>query len=101
MQYRYLSGIDLTGIQAVVLSHGHFDHTAGLPNLLARLGSQQVSLIFHPCACLERKVVMPGGHERDVSPPKIADLQQENVPFIEKQDPTLLVDNMGSWCQAK
>ena len=32
-----LLGSDLTKIDAVVLSHGHYDHTGGVPALLERL----------------------------------------------------------------
>lgn len=30
-------GIDLTGISTIVLSHGHVDHTGGLPNVLKKI----------------------------------------------------------------
>ncbi len=87
-------GVNLQDIQAVILSHGHSDHTLGLPGLIGRLGSQKFSLVFHPDAYLEKKLVMPGGYEFSVSPPKIADLRQENITFMEKKDPTLLIDDM-------
>ena len=40
-------GIDLSKIDKVVLSHGHFDHTGGLRQLLRRIG-KQVDIIAHP-----------------------------------------------------
>ena len=39
-------GIDLTDIPTVVLSHGHFDHTGGLPQVLSF--SRKVKIIAHP-----------------------------------------------------
>ncbi|HOE17223.1 MAG TPA: MBL fold metallo-hydrolase [Syntrophorhabdaceae bacterium] len=39
-------GIDLTKIDAIVLSHGHHDHTGGLLDVLKRLGKTRV--IGHP-----------------------------------------------------
>lgn len=39
-------GIDLTKIDAIVLSHGHHDHTGGLCDVLKRLGRKRV--IAHP-----------------------------------------------------
>jgi 7,8-dihydropterin-6-yl-methyl-4-(beta-D-ribofuranosyl)aminobenzene 5'-phosphate synthase len=49
-------GIDLTDITAVVISHGHNDHTNGLPalgKLLQRKG-KRVPVILHP-TCMEKK----------------------------------------------
>ena len=42
-----LLGIDLTQIDTIVLSHGHFDHTGGLQLLLAAIG-HEVPIIAHP-----------------------------------------------------
>lgn len=41
-------GIDLSQAQSVVLSHGHYDHTAGLPGTAERL--RQAKLYVHPSA---------------------------------------------------
>ena len=40
-------GIDLSKIDKIVLSHGHFDHTGGLRQLLRRIG-KNVDIIAHP-----------------------------------------------------
>lgn len=87
-------GINLADVQAVILSHGHFDHTLGLPGLMESLASQHIALVFHPDAYLERKIVTPSGNEFNVSAPNIADLRRESITFIEKVDPTLLFDDM-------
>ena len=87
-------GIDVNDIQAIIISHGHLDHTMGLPSLIEKLGPQQIPLISHPDAFLERKIIMPGGYEVNVSAPKLTASQQEKIAFVKKTDPTLLVDNM-------
>ena len=87
-------GINVNDMQAIVLSHGHMDHTMGLPALINKLGAHQIPLIFHPDALLERKVIMPGGYENNVSAPKLTDLQQDKIVVVSKKDPTLLVENM-------
>jgi 7,8-dihydropterin-6-yl-methyl-4-(beta-D-ribofuranosyl)aminobenzene 5'-phosphate synthase len=51
--------VDLSQIEAVVLSHGHFDHFGGLVDLLNRIPGR-VPLVLHPDAFLERRLVIPG-----------------------------------------
>ena len=40
-------GIDLSGIDKIVLSHGHYDHTGGLRQILPKIG-KEVEIIAHP-----------------------------------------------------
>ena len=49
-------GIELTDITAVAISHGHNDHTNGLPALgkLLQRSGKRITVILHP-ACLEKK----------------------------------------------
>jgi len=42
-----LLGIAWNEIDAMVLSHGHYDHTGGLPNALSRIG-KRIKVIAHP-----------------------------------------------------
>lgn len=41
-----LLGVDLTGVTEVVLSHGHFDHTGGLKDILLKTGGARITA--HP-----------------------------------------------------
>ena len=40
-------GIDLSKIDKIVLSHGHFDHTGGLREVLRKIG-KEIEIIAHP-----------------------------------------------------
>jgi 7,8-dihydropterin-6-yl-methyl-4-(beta-D-ribofuranosyl)aminobenzene 5'-phosphate synthase len=86
--------INPSGIQAIILSHGHADHAMGLPGLIDRLGSRNLPLVLHPDAYLERKLVLPNGAEVNLPPPKKQDLRRENVEIIEEVGPSMLVDDM-------
>ena len=48
-----LFGIELQKVNAIVLSHGHFDHFTGLASVLKRI-SRPVKLYAHPDAFLKR-----------------------------------------------
>ncbi len=41
-------GLELSGVQTIVLSHGHHDHTGGLRALLPRMGGEGVRVVAHP-----------------------------------------------------
>jgi len=81
-------------MQAIILSHGHADHTMGLAGLLTRLGSRSLPLLLHPDAYLERKITFPTGLELRLPPPRKSDFQREHIQVIEEIGPSLLVDGL-------
>jgi len=82
----------LADVRAIVLSHGHADHTGALIGLVRRLGKRGLPLIAHPDAFLQRKVVIPDGREVKLPPPDREALLQEGVNIIEDKEPSLLLD---------
>jgi 7,8-dihydropterin-6-yl-methyl-4-(beta-D-ribofuranosyl)aminobenzene 5'-phosphate synthase len=40
--------LDLKKIEAIVLSHGHYDHTGGMKSVLERIGRPEVRIVAHP-----------------------------------------------------
>jgi 7,8-dihydropterin-6-yl-methyl-4-(beta-D-ribofuranosyl)aminobenzene 5'-phosphate synthase len=87
-------GFDPADIQAIVLSHGHTDHSMGLSGLIDLVGEQHLPLVLHPDAFLERKLVLPNGSEVNIPPPRKAEFQRENIEIIEEAGPSMLVDGM-------
>jgi 7,8-dihydropterin-6-yl-methyl-4-(beta-D-ribofuranosyl)aminobenzene 5'-phosphate synthase len=43
-------GVDLSAVEGVALSHGHYDHTGGLPALLEVIRRPQMPVYLHPAA---------------------------------------------------
>jgi 7,8-dihydropterin-6-yl-methyl-4-(beta-D-ribofuranosyl)aminobenzene 5'-phosphate synthase len=86
--------INVSDIQAVILSHGHADHALGLPGLIDRVGPRHLPLVLHPDSYLERKIVLPSGAEVNLPPPRKEDLRRENIEIIEEVGPSMLVDGL-------
>jgi 7,8-dihydropterin-6-yl-methyl-4-(beta-D-ribofuranosyl)aminobenzene 5'-phosphate synthase len=54
--------VDLKGIEALALSHGHLDHVGGLKQLVDRVGRRGVELVLHPTAFRSpRYLKLPSG----------------------------------------
>jgi 7,8-dihydropterin-6-yl-methyl-4-(beta-D-ribofuranosyl)aminobenzene 5'-phosphate synthase len=80
-------------LHAVVLSHGHTDHTRGLLGLIKRYGRPRVPIVLHPDAYLKRKNIQPDGQESEHIPPTKSDLEAEDIELIEERGPTMLIGN--------
>lgn len=78
-------------LHAVVLSHGHTDHTRGLMGFIKRYGRPKVPIVLHPDAYLKRKNIQPDGHESEHIPPSKRDLEAEDVQIIEERGPSMLI----------
>jgi 7,8-dihydropterin-6-yl-methyl-4-(beta-D-ribofuranosyl)aminobenzene 5'-phosphate synthase len=79
-------------LRAIVLSHGHGDHTMGLIGMLQRRGRRRLPLVIHPGAFRNRRLVFPDGREVRLPPPSRADLAAEDVEVVERSTPSYLLD---------
>lgn len=70
-------GVDLGAVDAVVLSHGHYDHTGGLPAVLSRAPLTEVHA--HPSATAPRYSIR-GGVARPIAMPEAARAALEAHP---------------------
>jgi 7,8-dihydropterin-6-yl-methyl-4-(beta-D-ribofuranosyl)aminobenzene 5'-phosphate synthase len=85
-------GIDLAGVQGVVLSHGHFDHAGGLAGLAARLGPRGMPMVLHPRAWTRRRLAPPNGEVHELPTLSKRALVGEGFEVVERREPSLLVD---------
>jgi len=83
-------GIDPGTIEAVVLSHGHFDHTAGLDGLIRTLGQANMPLVLHPHAWRRRRMVLPGREPREMPTPSRRALAEAGFELLETPRPSFL-----------
>jgi 7,8-dihydropterin-6-yl-methyl-4-(beta-D-ribofuranosyl)aminobenzene 5'-phosphate synthase len=63
-----LLGVDLTKVDKIVLSHGHFDHTGGLESVLSRIG-KEIEVIAHPDIWQAKYAVSEGAAPRYIGIP--------------------------------
>ena len=87
-----LLGVDLGSIQAIVLSHGHTDHTQGLDGLLDKLGKRHLPILLHPDAFLKRRLVVNDQESIDLPPPSLHDLEREGIELLVERGPSFLIN---------
>ena len=84
-------GIDVGGLQGVVLSHGHFDHAGGFDGLARLRGRSGLPLTVHPAVWTRRRLELPAGQGLEMLTLSRGALQREGFEIIERRQPSLLV----------
>ena len=86
--------VDTEGIEAIVLSHGHMDHTGSLYPLLDRIG-RHIPLVVHPDAFIAPRYLGLDDGSTLLFPQTLikADLEAQNIELLAKKTPSLLADD--------
>jgi 7,8-dihydropterin-6-yl-methyl-4-(beta-D-ribofuranosyl)aminobenzene 5'-phosphate synthase len=88
-----LLGVDLSQIDKIVLSHGHFDHTGGLKQVLGQIG-RQIEVIAHPDIWQEKYVTGQGGSDYIGIPFSPKELEELGARFNLTADPVAISDTI-------
>jgi len=84
--------IDPGSIEAIVCSHGHFDHTGGFEGLIRALGRANLPVLIHPHFWRRRRVVLPGREPIEIPTTSRRALAEAGFDVIEEQQPSFLFD---------
>jgi len=84
--------IDPRSIEAVVCSHGHFDHTAGLDGLARYLGRSNLPVIIHPDFWNKRRAIFPGRDPIEMPTTSRVALEEVGFTIVEDRQPSFLLD---------
>jgi len=87
-------GVDLRRIDKIVLSHGHFDHTGGLRQVLLKM-RKEVEIIAHPDVWEAKYHRRQGGRDRYVGIPFLRqELESHGARFNLTTEPVKITDNI-------
>jgi 7,8-dihydropterin-6-yl-methyl-4-(beta-D-ribofuranosyl)aminobenzene 5'-phosphate synthase len=86
--------VDLSAVEAMVLSHGHMDHFGGVEQLAERVGKQGIELVLHPTAFRESRYIKVTDDFK-INLPQLTREKFENagVRIVESEKPRMLLDD--------
>jgi 7,8-dihydropterin-6-yl-methyl-4-(beta-D-ribofuranosyl)aminobenzene 5'-phosphate synthase len=84
--------IDPGSIEAMVCSHGHFDHTTGLDGLIRVLGRTSMPVLIHPHFWRQRRIALPGREPLEIPTTSRQALTGAGFDIIEEQQPSFLFE---------
>ena len=83
--------IDPGSIEAIVCSHGHFDHTTGIDGLIRALGRANMPVLIHPHFWRRRRVLLPGIEPLEIPSVSQRGLEEAGFTVVEQSQPSFLL----------
>ncbi len=85
-------GLDPASVEAVVCSHGHFDHTTGLDGLARAVGGRaKLPVLIHPEFWSKRRITIPGRQPFELPVTSRGGLTDAGFDIIERPEPSFLL----------
>jgi 7,8-dihydropterin-6-yl-methyl-4-(beta-D-ribofuranosyl)aminobenzene 5'-phosphate synthase len=79
-------------IEAIVLSHGHFDHVGGMDGLVRTLRPANLPVVIHPEGWSRRRIALPGREPVRLAAPSRGALEGAGFEIIERREPSFILD---------
>ncbi len=80
-------------VEAIVLSHGHFDHVGGMQGLVRELGMTGLPLFLHPDAWSKRRIALPGRDPVRLASPSRSAIEGAGFRIVEEGRPSFVLDD--------
>lgn len=85
-------GLSLGDVEAIVLSHGHWDHVTGMEGVARALGRRGLPVLIHPEFWARRRITFPGLEPAELPSTSRSALEGVGFEIVEEQRPSFLLD---------
>jgi 7,8-dihydropterin-6-yl-methyl-4-(beta-D-ribofuranosyl)aminobenzene 5'-phosphate synthase len=79
-------------IETIVLSHGHWDHVAGMEGIANELGRKGLPVLIHPDFWRRRRIAIPGLEPAELPVTSRSALEGAGFEIVEDRQPSFLLD---------
>jgi 7,8-dihydropterin-6-yl-methyl-4-(beta-D-ribofuranosyl)aminobenzene 5'-phosphate synthase len=79
-------------VEAIVLSHGHWDHVAGMEGIAKDVGRAGLPVLIHPQFWRRRRIAIPGFEPGELPATSRSALEGAGFEIVEEAQPSFLLD---------
>ena len=84
--------LSLQDVEAIVLSHGHWDHVTGMEGVARELGRAALPVLIHPEFWSRRRIRFPGRDPAELPSTSRSALEGAGFEIVEDRQPSFLLD---------
>ena len=85
-------GLSAGEVETIVLSHGHWDHVAGMEGIAKELGRASLPVLIHPAFWRRRRIALPGLEPSELPTTSRSALEGAGFEIVEERKPSFLLD---------